>query len=120
MKALLLVAHGSRKQSSNAEVAQLAQKIANLNHSFKLVNHGFLELTTPSAFDALAELVEQGATNMTVLPYFLAAGHHVVSDFPEIMEKAQQDFPDVTFKLLPHLGAMDGMAQWIIELSENA
>ena len=118
MKALLLVAHGSRKQSSNAEVAELAQKIASKNHSFDLVNHGFLELTAPKAFDAIAELVQQGATEMTVLPYFLAAGHHVVSDFPEIMDKAQQDFPAVTFKLLPHLGAMEGMAQWIIELSE--
>ena len=118
MKALLLIAHGSRKQSSNAEVAKLAQKIAKLDHSFELVNHGFLELTTPSANDALAKLVEQGATHMTVLPYFLAAGHHVISDFPEIMSKAQQDFPDVEFKLLPHLGAMEGMAQWIVELSE--
>jgi sirohydrochlorin ferrochelatase len=118
MKALLLIAHGSRKQSSNEEVAQLAQKIAKLDHSFELVNHGFLELTTPNANDALAKLVEQGATHMTVLPYFLAAGHHVISDFPEIMDKAQQDHPNVEFKLLPHLGAMDGMAQWIIELSE--
>lgn len=117
MNALLLVAHGSRKQSSNDEVAALAQKIASLNNSFDLIGHGFLELTDPKAFDALSDLVEKGAKQITVLPYFLAAGHHVVSDFPEIMEKAENEFPEVEIKLLPHLGAMEGMAQWIVELA---
>ena len=115
MKALLLIAHGSRKTSSNEEVAQLAQKLTNTKSDFQLVTHGFLELTTPKVPDAIEHLVSQGAKEVVILPYFLAAGMHVSEDLPELLEQAQNDHPNVQFTLLEHLGAAQLMPQWILQ-----
>lgn len=115
MKALLLIAHGSRKASSNQEVAELAQKLAHQDSDFALIGHGFLELTTPKVPDAVENLVKQGAKDVTILPYFLAAGMHVSEDLPELLEHAQAAYPDVSFTLLEHLGAAEKMPSWILQ-----
>jgi len=115
MKALLLIAHGSRKVSSNQEVADLAQKLTTQGSDFALIGHGFLELTTPKVADAIEALVEKGAKEVTILPYFLAAGMHVSEDLPELLEQAQTAHPDVHFNLLEHLGAAERMPQWILQ-----
>lgn len=115
MKALLLIAHGSRKASSNQEVAELASKLAQHSSPFEHIAHGFLELTTPKVPDAIAQLVATGATEVTILPYFLAAGMHVTEDLPELLAKAQARYPDVRFTLLEHLGAAELMPSWILQ-----
>ena len=120
MKALLLIAHGSRKKSSNQEVADLAEKLKQQASPFALVTHGFLELTAPKVPDAVAELVKDGATDVTILPYFLAAGMHVTEDLPELLSEAKASYPQVTFTLLQHLGAADLMPSWILQQASDA
>ncbi|GAA6133979.1 CbiX/SirB N-terminal domain-containing protein [Oceaniserpentilla sp. 4NH20-0058] len=115
MKALLLIAHGSRKASSNQEVAELANKLSQQDSEFALVAHCFLELTTPKVPDSVAQLAAQGATEVVILPYFLAAGMHVSEDLPELLSQAQQNFPKVSFTLLEHLGAAEQMPSWILQ-----
>ena len=115
MKALLLIAHGSRKVSSNQEVADLADKLKQQTSPFALVTHGFLELTSPKVPDAVAKLVEEGAKEVTILPYFLAAGMHVTEDLPELLSEAKANYPQVAFTLLEHLGAADLMPSWILQ-----
>ena len=45
MKAILLVAHGSRRKLSNDEVLSLADKLRNnCSHQYDIVNAAFLEL----------------------------------------------------------------------------
>ena len=118
MKALLIIAHGSRKQSSNDEVAQLALKVNELPSSYEAVSHCFLELTEPKVPTAISELAQKGATEVTILPYFLAAGYHVAEDLPKLLEEAKQAHPSIQFSLLEHLGAANLMPQWIIDLTE--
>lgn len=115
MKALLLIAHGSRKTSSNQEVAQLTVKLKQHTSEFELINYGFLELTRPKVPDAVAELVAAGATEVTMLPYFLAAGMHVSEDLPGLLAHAKASYPQVTFRLLEHLGAAELMPSWILQ-----
>ena len=52
-RALLIVAHGSRRKESNIEVIQLAARIRTKNRSFSDVNAAFLELAKPSISDAI-------------------------------------------------------------------
>lgn len=115
MKSLLLIAHGSRKVSSNQEVAQLAARIGLEPAPFAAVRHCFLELTQPNAQQAIAELAALGSSEVVIMPYFLAAGLHVVEDLPDILEAATQAHPAIQFRLLEHLGAADNMGRWIIE-----
>lgn len=119
MKALLIIAHGSRKQSSNDEVAQLALKVNELPSSYEAVSHCFLELTEPKVPTAISELAQKGATEVTILPYFLAAGYHVAEDLPKLLEEAKIKFPQTQFNMLEHLGAADLMPQWILQQTQG-
>ena len=119
MKALLLIVHGSRKASSNQEVADLADTLETHNHDFDAISHGFLELTTPKVPESIEELVKKGATDITLLPYFLAAGVHVTEDLPKVLEDAQTKYKDVSFKLLTHIGAAQQMPQWILGYAQE-
>ena len=39
--------------------------------------------------DAINDLVSQGATKITIFPYFLAVGLYVAEDIPEEIDKAK-------------------------------
>ncbi|MFT6153430.1 MAG: sirohydrochlorin ferrochelatase [Crocinitomicaceae bacterium] len=118
MKALLIIAHGSRKQSSNDEVAFLTKAVTSQPSNFDLIEHAFLELTTPKVSDGIDTLIANGATEVIILPYFLAAGLHVVDDLPMLLDSAKKQYPKVTFKLLKHLGAAEQMSNWIIQQAD--
>ena len=115
MKALLIIAHGSRRKESNDEVRRLAARIAeNSGPAFDLVASAFLEISSPQVDSAVADLVEEGATEIKVFPYFLAAGTHVVNDIPEQIKAEKRNYPNVDFEILPHLGALQGISTLIL------
>lgn len=115
MKALLIVAHGSRRKESNDEVRRLARRVdENSGPAFGMVTSAFLEISSPQIDSAVADLVEDGATEIKVFPYFLAAGTHVVNDIPRLIEDEKINFPNVNFEILPHLGALQGISTLIL------
>ena len=115
MKALLIVAHGSRRKDSNDEVRRLGKRIEeNSGPAFTMVVSAFLEISSPQVDSAIADLVEDGATDITVFPYFLAAGTHVANDIPREIEEARTLYPNVHFEILPHLGALQGISTLVL------
>ncbi len=115
MKALLIVAHGSRRKESNEEVRRLANRIKeNAGPAFDLVASAFLEISSPQIDSAVADLIDSGATEIKVFPYFLSAGTHVVNDIPRMITEEQEAHPSVHFELLPHMGALQGISTLIL------
>ncbi len=115
MKALLIIAHGSRRRESNEEVRRLARRIAeNAGPAFDQVTSAFLEISSPQVDSAIADLIDEGVTEIKVFPYFLAAGSHVVNDIPRLIEEEKENYPNVHFETLPHLGALQGISTLII------
>lgn len=115
---LLIIAHGSRRQASNDEVRQLAERVSDRRGSeIEAVEVAFLELAEPSIPDGLARCVAQGAREIVVFPYFLAAGTHVVSDIPEAIEAFRAEYPDVRVRLTSHLGASDALPAAILTVA---
>jgi len=115
MNALLLIAHGSRRQQSNDEVRALAERLhEHCGDQYPIVEAGFLEIAEPSIPDGIKCCASQGASSIIVLPYFLNSGTHVVVDIPEIVQAAQQDYPDVEIKIASHLGASELMMDLLI------
>ena len=119
MKALLIIAHGSRKESSNDEVATLAKAVSLLDSSFSFIEHAFLELTAPKVLDGIDTLVTKGADDVVILPYFLAAGFHVMDDLPKLLNDAKVKHPEVNFSLLKHMGAAELMPSWILQQADS-
>jgi sirohydrochlorin ferrochelatase len=106
MKALLLIAHGSRRQASNEEVVALSAAIAlEMKDDYPIVEAGFLELAEPSIPEVLDRSVRKGATDIYIVPYFLSAGRHVHVDIPGEVAKARAMYNGIAMTILPHIGA---------------
>ena len=119
-KSLLIVAHGSRRNASNDEVKEIAEMITeNFDNRFYSVDVAFLELAKPSIDDAIECLVKDGVQRIMVVPYFLAAGTHVVNDIPKIIEKAIHKYPEVKVSLSEHIGSSPMMTDLIMQSAEK-
>jgi sirohydrochlorin ferrochelatase len=115
MKALLVVAHGSRRAASNEEVRALTQRVAGqASDHYQQVACAFLELADPSIPEGLRALIQSGATDITVLPYFLSAGRHVAEDIPAEVQKVQQQRPDIPIQIAPYVGKSTRMASLLL------
>ena len=120
MKALLLIAHGSRRKQSNAEVLILADRLKqNCSEQYPIIHAGFLELAETLIPDGIKKCVDDGATSIIVLPYFLNSGRHVIEDIPRIVNDNKLYYPDVEIKIAPHLGDSHLMIDLLIT-SANA
>ena len=109
MNSLLLVAHGSRREQSNEEVRLLAKKLKHrCAEQFPIIHAGFLELADPLIPDGLQKCIDDGASQITVLPYFLNTGRHVAEDIPGIVEEFKQN-TSVDINIATHLGASEMM-----------
>lgn len=121
MKALLLIAHGSRRQQSNDEVVLLADKLKkNCAGQYDIIHAGFLELAETLIPDGIRKCVDDGATSIVVLPYFLNSGRHVIEDIPEIVDETKTSYPDTDIKVASHLGASELMMDLLISTANSA
>lgn len=115
MKALLLVAHGSRRKASNQEVIELTDKLAALaGTDFDLVRACFLELTDPGIKITVTECADLGVRDITVIPYFLSAGLHVAEDVPKELSKAAQQHKGLNITVCSHIGAISAMPELLL------
>lgn len=118
MKALLLVAHGSRRAASNQEVVELSERLAAAaGESFGVVECAFLELAKPSIPDGIQACIDQGAGEVVVLPYLLSAGRHVVEDIPAEVAVKQRECPDIEIRIAPYLGTADELVPVLLGLT---
>lgn len=116
MKALLIIAHGSRRAASNKEVHALVERLRPLaSGHFPQVAAAFLELAEPGIPSAVAHCVAAGATEIVAVPYLLSAGTHVAQDIPEALHAAQAEHAGLQIHLRTHLGAHPGIAQVLLE-----
>lgn len=116
MKQLLIVAHGSRIASSNDEVRLLAKKVgASMNPNVNDISVAFLELAEPSIETSLNNSFNNGFEEITVLPYFLSGGNHVIKDVPREVAQVMEKWPNKTIRVLEHIGASEAMVKLISE-----
>ncbi len=120
MKSLLLVAHGSRRAESNAEIAGVAKSLSDrVQGNYAQTGYAFLELAEPSIPAGIDALVEKGATDVTILPYFLSAGRHVHEDVPGIINLKQKELSNVRIHIAPYIGEAAEMIDVLVAISES-
>ncbi|MCU0937227.1 MAG: CbiX/SirB N-terminal domain-containing protein [Gammaproteobacteria bacterium] len=118
--ALVLVAHGSRRQASNDEVRDLTERLRSLAGArYAAIEMGFLELAEPPLARALDAAAATGAEEIVVVPYFLAAGRHVIDDVPTEIDACRARFPNVRFRVTRHLGAVEGLAEVVLGVAAH-
>ena len=75
----------------------------------------FLELMQPSLENAIANLVQGGATHIRIIPVFFGQGGHLRNDFPALLSECQEQFPKVQISASPAVGEDPAILQAIIE-----
>jgi len=120
MRALLVVAHGSRRAASNDEVRALTEQLRPQAESeFAYVACAFLELADPLIPDGLQQCLQAGAKEVILLPYFLSAGRHVSEDIPNIVGEFTQDHPELDVRIAPYLGTAPGLTDTLFQLAKK-
>jgi len=98
MNATLLIGHGSLKQASGASMIRLATRLREQGIA-PIAEASFLNYNRPTLADGIARCAVQGATQITVQPYFLINGKYVCQNLPMAIEEESQHYPHVTFKI---------------------
>ena len=101
-QAILLFAHGSRDATWRSPFEAILDEVK-ARHDGP-VSLAFLEYMTPDFATAVTALVGQGASHIRLVPLFLAAGGHVRSCLPALVNQAQADPPGLQLSVLPPLG----------------
>ncbi len=116
LKILVIAAHGSRKQTSNIEVERLTQRLAKkMENQFDQVKYAFLQIAEPLLETILNDLAQSGASQVVVFPFFIGSGSHILEDIPNLVKKVGQTYPDITFTLTRHLGAIEAIETVIVD-----
>ena len=108
---MLLVGHGSRDEDGRQRLLDFANTYQSLDPSRPVVPC-FLELCKPTIMQGVEQCVEQGYTDLSVLPILLFAARHNKFDVTGELDRARQHFPQVTF----HYGRHFGITPNILEL----
>jgi len=116
-KSLLLIAHGSRREASNEEVRTLSERLrVAADANFHEIGCAFLELAEPSIPDGIEALIGNGAEQVIVLPYFLAAGRHITEDIPAEVAIKQRQHPQISITIAPYLGTAEDIPSLLLSL----
>jgi len=116
--ALLVMVHGSPRPVANQDMFAVVDVLRERG-AFPIVEVGFMELNHPPIPEAIKRCVEQGARRVVAVPYFLHTGMHVTDDLPNLLDEAQQRYPDVEFLMGDYLGHDPLLAEVIAERATN-
>ncbi len=108
---LLMVGHGTRNPKGRQDLIDFANIYHKLDPSRPVIPC-FLELTEPSIQDGVDQCVEQGYTDISVLPILLFAARHNKFDVTNELDRAKVRHPQITL----HYGRHFGMTPAIFEL----
>ena len=112
--AVLLIAHGSRRAEANADLVKIAEQLRQTGR-YPIVEVSYLELAEPTIPQGGRACVEAGADHVLMMPYFLSAGQHAVSDLEEHCHALANEFPAAQFQLCPPLGVHPLMADIVMD-----
>lgn len=114
--AIVLFSHGSRDPLWRAPLEAVERCIRH-NEPGRLVQSAYLELCTPSLPEAVADLVQQGAKSVRVVPMFLGTGKHAREDLPHLLDQLRQQHPNVTITAQPAIGENPRLTALMAEIA---
>lgn len=109
MKGVLIVGHGSR-QKSTGQILEAVVEMARLKLPETLIETAYMEFgerTIPSGLDML---IERGADEIAVVPYFLFDGIHIREDIPKALDEFEAAHPHLRIVMGKPLGADERLA----------
>lgn len=118
-RALLLIAHGSRRAEANAELVRLAE-LVQARRPGDVIEIAYLELAPPSIPEGAARCVAHpGVAEVRMVPFFLSPGRHVAEDLEGFCREFTERYPAVDFRVCPPLGLHPLVVEALLERAES-
>jgi sirohydrochlorin ferrochelatase len=118
MTGFIVFAHGSRVESANQAVRDIAAKMAASRGD--IVEAAFLELSAPDLSGATTRLLARGASRIIVIPYFLTLGTHMQRDLPRLAEEASRQNGDVEIEVTSPLDGHPALLEALLDRASEA
>lgn len=117
--AILFFAHGSRDAHWRHPFDAILADFRGM-HATRRAELAFLEFMQPDFAAGVQSLVDQGATQIRVVPLFLAEGSHTRRDLAARLDCAQSAHPSVQFDVTPAIGEIESIraaiSSWVATL----
>jgi len=121
MRGIVLFAHGSRDPEWARPFEMIRDRVRDVRPEYP-IELAFLDFIAPTLEEAIAALASRGATAITVYPLFMAAGGHLKSDLPKLVEAIRGDHPHVPIALETSVGEVpeiqDVIAAWVLSRAD--
>ncbi|WP_429300060.1 sirohydrochlorin chelatase [Paraburkholderia sp. GAS199] len=114
---MVLFGHGARDVRWREPFERLADKLRVARSSDPdagPVELAFLELMEPDLPTAIARLVADGCSLVTVVPVFFGQGGHIRRDLPAVVERCRETFPAVEIRCAVAVGEDDGVLDAVV------
>lgn len=121
MKGIVLFAHGSRDPDWAKPFEAIREAIRRQRPECP-IEIAYLEQMSPPLEDAIARVIAEGASSVTVFPLFMAQGAHIKRDLPRMVEEIRAGHPHMPISLEDALGEVpeivEALAGWIVRRAE--
>jgi len=118
VKAILVVAHGSRAKETEstleAILSMVRVKLPDID-----IEYAFMEFSDRTVEKGIRALAEKGAREIKVVPYFLFMGIHIQEDIPEIVAESAANFPHIKITIGEHLGVDERLADILVDIIKD-
>jgi len=118
MTGFIVFAHGSRVESANEAVRDIADRMATAGGH--LVEPSFLELGEPDLAGAAKRLVARGVSRIVVIPYFLTLGTHMQRDLPKLVRAAAEALGGVEMQVTSPLDGHPALLDALLDRANEA
>ena len=118
MIGFVLFAHGSRVETANDAVREVAAELA--RSGGYAVAAAFLELGKPDLAGAVDTLVLAGISRIIVIPYFLTLGTHLQRDLPRLVRDSARKHVTLEMEVTPPLDGHPALLQVLLDRANEA
>jgi sirohydrochlorin cobaltochelatase len=108
--AIILIGHGSLRSAGGASMIRIAARLRERGAA-PVVEAAFLNYSRPTLAEVVAKVVDAGAVQITIQPYFLIAGAYVQDDLAALIREVAAANPALTFTVAPVLGEHPALAE---------
>ena len=114
MKGILVIAHGSRAQETEATMETILSFVKNKLPE-TLIECAYMEFSDKTVEKGVSALVTQGVTEIKIVPYFLFMGIHLQKDIPNMGMECAEHFPGITITMGDPLGVDERLADILVD-----
>lgn len=108
MRGILYVSHGSRIPEARQEAETFINSVMK-QVDVELQEICFLELAKPDLMQGVKTLIDQGATEISVIPVLLLSAGHYFNDIPDEMNTVKEKHPHINFLYGKPLGVQTNL-----------